>query len=249
MPIAPLQIRALQIPDNPDVRVPINFSWLGNLGEAIGQERLRNQIAGLTVTDAAGNVDFDKTTAALTRAGLLPQAEQFMTASARRQALGQQAATLAETKRAHKAQEDYLRSEQLRKEKEFELGKQETISISGTNPDTEEKETSHILRRTPEGLFSIYKAPWAPDIPGVKPLVPQQPAAPNAPAVAPAPVIKPQSSIFDESQLAPYRVAAAGAMPPPPQQGVPATTEPVERVAQATQATELPAITPSRKKQ
>jgi len=258
MAINPFRIGELQIPANPKP-VPLDFSPLQDLGASIGHYREQQDIGSLLAgaTDATGNLDFNKAAAALAARGYTQRAKELADTASRQLALKQTAASMGETARAHKAHEDYLKAALEQQRQQFQEGKAETITIQGTNPDSEEKETAHILRRGPDGsLTTIYSAPWATPIPGAKPLV--SPATP-APAVAPAPVVKPQSALpqqggpslaaFNPEEAPPYQVAAAGgAVPPPPQPqaATPATTEPVERVAQAT---ELPAVTPSRKAQ
>src|SRR5262245_7372445 len=102
MAINPIRVGELQLPANP--RPPaLDFSGLASLGDAIGQYRLRDQIASLTVTDpATGAIDYDKTSANLARAGLLREAEPLVTQGYRQQTLTRQQA-------ADKALADYHR--------------------------------------------------------------------------------------------------------------------------------------------
>jgi hypothetical protein len=113
MAINPFRVGQLELPPNPRP-VPLDFSWLGNIGEAVGRERLRGQIGDViaSATDEQGNIDYEKATAALGRAGLLPTAD-ILTAGTRRAALAQSAAGLAETARHHRALEEAQRTGRL----------------------------------------------------------------------------------------------------------------------------------------
>src|SRR4030095_5126197 len=74
MPINPIVTRPTIFPDNPRP-VPIDFSWIGDLGKSIGQYREREEVGRILsgARDASGNLDLNKAATALAVSGRDPE--------------------------------------------------------------------------------------------------------------------------------------------------------------------------------
>jgi hypothetical protein len=236
MAINPFRVGELQLPPNPRP-VPIDFSFLSDIGGAIGGYRRQQELADIAqgATDASGNLDPTKFATALALRGRGAEARQFLETAFERQRMAQQA-------------EQFRQSLELKRQ-ELEQGR----ITQGVHVDPN---TGQILgwRAGPEGFktFPLGKGFNLPPPEGAPPTAPPTTPPPTTPG--PQSALEPGPATFSErflgggeqapargvqvASLEPGRIYPAETIAPPPEL-------PPTRVAEAASAaaTAAPAVT------